>query len=102
MAHPRSACGAPPQGGAPSGPAEPVPRRPLGRALALALCGFGAFLQGCAVQPWVAPYERERLADPVMQWSRTTLADKHREHIHLVREGARGATGVQGGGCGCN
>jgi hypothetical protein len=37
-----------------------------------------------------------------MQFSRTALADKHREHIHLVREGARGATGVQGGGCGCN
>ncbi len=62
----------------------------------------GAALQGCAVKPWVAPYERERLADPLMQWSRTALADKHREHIHLVREGARGATGVQGGGCGCN
>ncbi len=62
-----------------------------------------AALQGCAaVKPWVAPYERERLADPLMQWSRTALADKHREHIHLVREGARGATGVQGGGCGCN
>ncbi len=61
-----------------------------------------AALQACAVKPWVAPYERERLADPVMQWSRTALADKHREHIHLVREGARGATGVQGGGCGCN
>ncbi len=62
-----------------------------------------AVLQGCAApQPWVKPYEREKLADPVMQWSRNALADKHREHIHLVREGARGATGVQGGGCGCN
>ena len=30
MTHPRSASGAPPQGGAPSDPAEPVPRRPLG------------------------------------------------------------------------
>ena len=59
-------------------------------------------LPGCAVQPWVKPYERERLADPVMQWSRGALADKHREHIYNVREGARGATGVQGGGCGCN
>src|ERR1700754_2485334 len=29
MTHPRSAFGAPPQGGAPSGPAEPDPRRPL-------------------------------------------------------------------------
>ena len=30
MTHPRSAFGAPPQGGATSGPAEPDPRRPLG------------------------------------------------------------------------
>ena len=59
-------------------------------------------LQGCAIQPWVKPYERERLSDPIMQFSRAPLADKHREHIHTVREGARGATGVQGGGCGCN
>jgi hypothetical protein len=57
---------------------------------------------GCATEPWVKPYERERLADPIMKWSRDAMADKHREHVHLVREGARGATGVQGGGCGCN
>jgi len=31
LAPPRSACGASPQGGAPSGPAEPDPRGPLGR-----------------------------------------------------------------------
>jgi hypothetical protein len=29
MTHPRSAFGAPPQGGAASGPAKPVPRLPL-------------------------------------------------------------------------
>ena len=69
---------------------------------ALLLAGMAALLGGCAVQPWVKPYERERLADPIMQWSRDTLPDKHRAHIHAVREGARGATGVQGGGCGCN
>ena len=67
------------------------------------LTSMVCLLQGCgAVQPWVKPYEREKLADPIMQFQRTALADKHREHIHLVREGARGATGVQGGGCGCN
>jgi hypothetical protein len=60
-------------------------------------------LSGCAApEPWVKPYERERLADPVMKLSRSPLADKHREHVLIVREGARGATGVQGGGCGCN
>ncbi len=34
MTSPRSAFGAPPQGGAASGPAEPVPRRPLGAGFA--------------------------------------------------------------------
>lgn len=61
-----------------------------------------ALQAGCAIQPWVKPYERERLADPIMKFSRDTLADKHTEHVRDVREGARGATGVQGGGCGCN
>lgn len=64
---------------------------------------LGAVLQtGCALQPWVKPYEREHLADPIMQFSRDTLSEKHFEHVRNVREGARGATGVQGGGCGCN
>jgi len=59
-------------------------------------------LAGCAIEPWVRPYERERLADPIMKFSRDALSDKHREHVRDVREGARGANGVQGGGCGCN
>ncbi len=33
MTLPRSAFGAPPQGGAPCGPAKPVPRRPLDRSV---------------------------------------------------------------------
>jgi len=75
-------------------------RAGLAAALALAtVLGTG----GCArLQPWVQPYERERLADPIMRLSRDVLAERHREHVHEVREGAHGATGVQGGGCGCN
>jgi hypothetical protein len=69
-------------------------------AFALLAC---AALSGCArLQPWVKPYERERLADPVMKLQRDGLSDKHFEHVRDVREGSRGATGVQGGGCGCN
>jgi hypothetical protein len=68
----------------------------------LPLSLVATLLTGCGIQPWVQPYERERLAGPLMQLSRSELADKHREHVHVVREGARGATGVQGGGCGCN
>lgn len=70
--------------------------------LVLALSIAAAALGGCAVEPWVKPYEREALADPIMQSTRDILATRHREHIHVVREGAHGATGVQGGGCGCN
>ncbi len=59
-------------------------------------------LGGCSIEPWVKPYDRERLADPIMKPERDALAEKHHEHVYDVREGARGATGVQGGGCGCN
>jgi len=71
------------------------------RLALLLLVALGA--AGCSpIQPWVKPYERERLADPLMQWNRSALSERHREHVHNVREAARGATGVQGGGCGCN
>jgi len=73
-----------------------------GRIAAAGLAAAALLLSGCGIQPWVKPYERERLADPIMQFSRDPLADKHREHVFDVREGAHGATGVQGGGCGCN
>ncbi len=75
------------------------------RALPAAALLFSVALGGCAIkpiEPWVKPYERERLADPIMQFSRNSLAARHTEHIRDVREGASGATGVQGGGCGCN
>ncbi len=74
-------------------------------ALRGALAGIAATaaLGGCAMpEPWVKPYERERLADPLMKIQRDALSTKHLEHVREVREGARGATGVQGGGCGCN
>jgi hypothetical protein len=81
----------------------------LARIGAAALLALGAtLLGGCSsfsvptVEPWVKPYERERLADPIMAFSRDSLPERHREHVRDVREGARGATGVQGGGCGCN
>jgi hypothetical protein len=70
---------------------------------AVAVAAGALMLAGCSsIEPWVKPYERERLASPVMQLSRGGLSDKHFEHVREVREGSRGATGVQGGGCGCN
>ena len=59
-------------------------------------------LAGCAIEPWVKPYEREHLADPIMSDSRDPIADKHRQHVFDTREAARGAVTSEGGGCGCN
>lgn len=65
---------------------------------------FGALsLSGCAdIKPWVKPYERDALADPIMSVSRHGYADTYMHHVYQAREGARGAEGGTGGGCGCN
>jgi hypothetical protein len=60
----------------------------------LAACGH--------VEPWVKPYERDRLADPIMSWDRDALSKEYVTHIYDSREASRGATGTAGGGCGCN
>jgi Domain of unknown function (DUF4266) len=51
------------------------------RIVAPALTAATLLLGGCSIEPWVKPYERERLADPIMKFSRDALADKHREHV---------------------
>lgn len=60
-------------------------------------------VSGCSsVKPWVKPYERDNLADPVMSLSRHGTADSYMHHVYQARESARGAEGGSGGGCGCN
>jgi hypothetical protein len=69
----------------------------------LALSVGATLLGGCAsFQPWVKPYEREHLADPIMSLSPNPISSAYMDHAFEVREGARGATGGVGGGCGCN
>ena len=71
--------------------------------LALALAPGALLLAGCSsIEPWVKPYEREHLADPIMALSRDPVSAAYLDHVHESREGARGATGLVGGGCGCN
>lgn len=55
-----------------------------------------------SVEPWVRPYERARLADPIMSFNRDPVASAYFTHVYQAREGARGAEGGHGGGCGCN
>lgn len=57
----------------------------------------------CApLEPWVKPYEREHLADPIMAIDPDPVSSSYMDHVFEVREGAKGATGAGGGGCGCS
>jgi len=64
----------------------------------VALLGVSA----CSIEPWVKPYERDRLADPIMSFDRDPVSSSYSHHVYESREGARGALGSAGGGCGCN
>jgi len=59
-------------------------------------------LGGCAIEPWVKPYERANLADPIMSFNRDPVSASYIHHVYDSREGARGAGIATGGGCGCN
>jgi hypothetical protein len=70
---------------------------------ATALLAIAVLLAGCSgVEPWVKPYERDRLADPIMSFDRNPVSGSYIDHVYEAREGARGASGKSGGGCGCN
>jgi hypothetical protein len=59
-------------------------------------------LAACSIEPWVKPYERDRLADPIMALDGDPVSTAYIQHVYEAREGARGAEGAAGGGCGCN
>jgi hypothetical protein len=72
----------------------------LSRVLMIAAALVAA--SGCSVEPWVKPYERDHLADPIMSFDRDPVSTSYTGHVYEAREGSRGATGGAGGGCGCN
>jgi hypothetical protein len=75
--------------------------RQLMRVL-LPVMALGA-LSGCSnIEPWVKPYERDRLADPIMFLDADPVSSAYIYHVYEAREGARGGEGTAGGGCGCN
>ena len=60
-------------------------------------------LSACGnIEPWVKPYERQALADPIMSFDANPVSSAYMDHVYEAREGARGALGGGGGGCGCN
>lgn len=64
--------------------------------------GTVILLSACSIEPWVKPYERDHIADPIMSFDRDPISSAYTQHVYESREGARGATGSTGGGCGCN
>ena len=80
----------------------PLNKPPRGWVRAVLVGGL-LTLSACSnIQPWVKPYERDRLADPIMSWDRDAISAGYLDHVYESREGSRGATGTAGGGCGCN
>ena len=73
-----------------------VARTSMFVAAAIALSGCGN------IEPWVKPYERQALADPIMSFNPNPVSTAYMDHVFEAREGARGALGSAGGGCGCN
>ncbi|MEJ2128930.1 MAG: DUF4266 domain-containing protein [Woeseiaceae bacterium] len=73
----------------------------IGRCFLLLVVLAGA--AGCSnFEPWVKPYERDRLADPIMALDMDPVSSAYIMHVYEAREGARGGEGAAGGGCGCN
>lgn len=67
--------------------------------LALAALLIAIATPGCVT---VRPEEREFLADPAMTFGAESEAEGQEAHVLSNREGSYGASGVTGGGCGCN
>lgn len=75
----------------------------VNKGLLLSMAALLASVSGCAsIEPWVKPYERDKLADPIMAFGRHPVALQHVAHVQDSREAAKGANGSGGGGCGCN
>lgn len=68
----------------------------------LALVFLGGLSACGSIEPWVKPYERDRLADPIMFLDAHPVSTAYLYHVYEAREGARGGEGAAGGGCGCN
>lgn len=75
--------------------------RQIGR-IVLPLILLGCLSACGSIEPWVKPYERDRLADPIMFLDADPVSTAYIQHVFEAREGARGGEGAAGGGCGCN
>ncbi|HEX4793530.1 MAG TPA: DUF4266 domain-containing protein [Humisphaera sp.] len=66
---------------------------------AILIGGLLALTSGCVT---VKPWQREELADAIMQPDRNPMQSAQIDHVYFSREAASGGRTVGGGGCGCN
>jgi antitoxin component of MazEF toxin-antitoxin module len=79
-----------------------VPSPSFSKAWVLVLLSsLSAVVGGCR-HIGVKPHQRELLADRIMSLEGNAQERAADEHVLANREGAVGATGTSGGGCGCN
>ena len=56
---------------------------------------IGAQLSACGpIEPWVKPYERDKLADPIMALDGDPVSTAYIQHVFEAREGAKGGEGA--------
>ncbi len=60
---------------------------------------FSLLFSGCVA---VKPYERENLADRIMDFDAIAAESGMERHFLETREGSSGGHGGSGGGCACN
>ncbi|MGH7602044.1 MAG: DUF4266 domain-containing protein [bacterium] len=65
----------------------------------LLLWALQAFISGCAT---VKPYEREYLAQRIMDFDKEKIEEAKERHWLETLEGSTGGMGGSGGGCACN
>ncbi|MCI0694847.1 DUF4266 domain-containing protein [candidate division KSB1 bacterium] len=67
--------------------------------LCLLLWGLQCLITGCAT---VKPYEREYLAQRIMDFDKERIEEAKERHWLETLEGSTGGMGGSGGGCACN
>ena len=69
----------------------------MGKTKLFSLALAALVLTGCGnIEPWVKPYERQALADPIMSFDANPVSSAYIDHVFDAREGARGANGRSG------
>lgn len=75
----------------------PVKRKGRSAGMAALVAG-AALLGGCAA---VKPFEREKLADPIMDPANSLAKQTLEQKFYSTVEGSAGGDGGVAGGCGC-